>query len=259
MGYSNAKGAVKVCSVPQGHHVVMGDIAGLTPVDILGYSGTITATISDLTTQAGAYAFMAAKAGLEVVSDSTSDAAAGTGARTVKIEYLDENYAAQTTTVTLNGTTAVATTPTNILRINKFYIATAGTGLAAAGNILLRGLSGGSTYAKIVTGDTMCRHGIYTVPAGKTLYISQAVLSIGIKVAAAEEYGRFSIRANQIAGAKVTGIFYPAFELITSNKAETIFLDQPLKFVEKVDVKISALSSVASGTVANAYVSGFLK
>jgi len=44
---------------------------------------------------------------MELVSSSTSDTSAGTGARTVKVAYLDTSNNIQWTNVTMNGTTAV--------------------------------------------------------------------------------------------------------------------------------------------------------
>lgn len=260
MGYANAKGSARVCSAPLGFHVAFGDITDLTEVDILGYSASVNGTSSEIATQAGAYAFMATKAGLAVVSDSANDTSAGTGAKKVTIEYLDENYVEKSITVTMNGITNVNTTPTDILRINKFYVDTVGTGGVAAGNITIKDLGGTVTYAKIAAGETVCRNAIYTVPAGKTLYVASALFGVGITNAAAvTEYGKVIVQATQLSGALKAGVFYPAFELIASNGSQYIHFDEPLKFVEKVDIKVSAIGSATTGTVANAVLRGFLK
>lgn len=69
------------------------DLGGPEVVDPLG--GTTIPWLSSATS-------------LEIVSDSAADAAAGTGARTVSIDGLNANYSRVSQTVTLNGTTALA-------------------------------------------------------------------------------------------------------------------------------------------------------
>src|SRR5574343_290447 len=54
---------------------------------------------------------------MTISSSSASDAAAGTGARTVTITGLDSNFNQVSSTVTLNGTTAV-TIPVQLRRVN---------------------------------------------------------------------------------------------------------------------------------------------
>lgn len=78
---------------------------------------------------------------LEVVSSSANDAAAGTGARTVTIIYLNPSGAVLSETVTLNGTSAVATVATNIWRILDMWCASFGSGGTNAGTITLRVVS----------------------------------------------------------------------------------------------------------------------
>ena len=108
----------------------------------------------------------------QIVSASASDAAAGTGARTVKITYLDQNGAGPfTEIVTLNGTTAVNTTATNICYIEQMEVVTAGSGGANAGIITIRTLAA-VTIGTIAAGDNQtfwCHH---YVPAGKVCNIT---------------------------------------------------------------------------------------
>jgi hypothetical protein len=77
-------------------------------------------------------------------SASAADAAAGTGARTVEIEYHDSAFAGPFfETVTLNGVTPVNTVATDICFINRMVVKTAGSSGRNAGIITLFAATGG--------------------------------------------------------------------------------------------------------------------
>ncbi len=115
----------------------------------------------------------------EVVSDNANDTAAGTGLRTLIVQYLDSTYTAKTTTITMNGTTPVAM-PENIIAVNAMVRSTAGTFKGSnLGNISLRDVGGGgTTYGYIAIGHGFARSSLYTVPNGFTLFIYSQLFSI---------------------------------------------------------------------------------
>lgn len=108
-----------------------------------------------------------------VVSSSASDTSAGTGARTVKIFGLDSNFALQEETLTLNGTTPVATT--NLYtRIYRAFVVTAGSGTTNAGTISVRQTNtAANVFLQITAGIGQSQTTSYTVPAGYTGYLIQ--------------------------------------------------------------------------------------
>lgn len=108
---------------------------------------------------------------IDVVSGSANDTAAGTGARTVRIWYLDANFLPQTEDITLSGTTPVEMTDQNITFINDAKILTTGTGLAAAGAITIAAVTGGEIFGVIDAGATRMAQNAYMVPANSTAYI----------------------------------------------------------------------------------------
>lgn len=71
---------------------------------------------------------------MSVSSTNANDTAAGTGARTVLITGLDENYNDVTESIILNGLTGVNTTK-QFIRVFKVRVTTAGSGATAAGDI----------------------------------------------------------------------------------------------------------------------------
>jgi hypothetical protein len=107
---------------------------------------------------------------LEVVSSSADDAAAGTGARTVKVEGVDASHVPFSETITMNGVTPVPLVNTSVIAINRTTVLTAGSGLANAGTIDVRAVSGGLIKSRIqilAEARNISQDFIYTIPAGR--------------------------------------------------------------------------------------------
>jgi len=115
---------------------------------------------------------------LEVVSSSTDDTSDGTGARTLTLFGLDENYEDQSETFTLNGTTGVISSNT-FLRVHTAFIASAGSNDFNVGTITVRH---SSTTANVFLNMQPSRNQTncsgYTIPAGKTGYVRRVHASI---------------------------------------------------------------------------------
>lgn len=131
-----------------------------------------TSALTRILVRRTAYTEQSTNAQRQILSSSAADTAAGTGARTVKITYLDQTGAGPfTETLTLNGTTAVNTVNTNICYIEQMEILTAGSGGVNAGTITLRTLAA-ATIGTIAVGDNQtfwCHH---YVPVAKTCNIT---------------------------------------------------------------------------------------
>lgn len=132
-----------------------------TPSSFTGVSGAIVSlggsTANTLQVmRATAYTEPASAAQRSMASASANDAAAGTGARTVRLTYFDGTGAGPfTEIVTLNGTTPVNTVATNIRFIESLVVLTVGSGGANAGIITLFGSTagGGGTVGTIGVGN----------------------------------------------------------------------------------------------------------
>ncbi len=137
-----------------------------------GYTGTSAVTVKAV--RATVYTPPGNNAQRSIVSTSVNDAAAGSGARTVKITYFDATGAGPfTETLTLNGTTAVNTVGTNIAFIERIDVLTVGAGGSNAGTINLQTLinGGGTTIGSIAAGDNQTNWAHHYVPVGKTCYV----------------------------------------------------------------------------------------
>lgn len=112
---------------------------------------------------------------MSLQSTSANDTAAGSNIRSVEIHYLDASLEPQTEVVTLNGTSPVLTTATNIRFIQNMHVKTIGTIAAAAGDITAT--NGGNTYSQIATGAVNSASSARMVPANSRLYMMGAVAS----------------------------------------------------------------------------------
>lgn len=112
---------------------------------------------------------------VEVLSSSANDAAAGTGARTVRLYYLDAsgigfdaNDEFLFRDVILNGATPVSA-GISALRVWKAQVITAGSGLTNAGDITVRQVGTPTNiFAVIPTGFSLSSSSAFTIPLGWT-------------------------------------------------------------------------------------------
>lgn len=121
-------------------------IDGFDDPRIIRRFGNLTATsTSEVLVCARTYNAQSSQAQRSVKSSSANDSnPSGSGAKAIRIEYLDSNYNLKFEDVTLNGTTAVNTVATDIRFIQDMYVI---KGAAAAGVIELFPNTGGTGTA----------------------------------------------------------------------------------------------------------------
>jgi len=122
-----------------------------------------------------------------ISSSSTNDTSAGTGARTVEITYYTATFTGPfTEVVTLNGTTAVNTTNTDICYIESLIVLTSGSTGVNVGTITLYASTGGAGGAVASigsntltggTGDTRTLYAQHYVATGLTCSITGFLVS----------------------------------------------------------------------------------
>lgn len=172
--------------------VALGQVPGYRRVTALGNNPDMDTTAAeDVWPGGGLYSFPAAATAMEVVSNSASDAAAGTGARTVTINGLDSNYVEVTQVVTLNGVAAVAI-PSPLLRVNGASVTSAGSVETNVGTVTVRDAGGGTARAIIPAGYGITRQAVYTVPAGHSLCVTSQLFCVNRQTGV----GRFATFAN---------------------------------------------------------------
>jgi hypothetical protein len=149
---------------------------GPVPVVVNGY---VTTTSTGYTAiRATTYAEQTVNGQRSLQSLSANDAAAGTGARQVRITYYDQTLAGPFyETVTLNGTTPVNTVGTNICFVDSMFVISVGTDLANDGNIYLKAGTGGTgaVIGEIVAGDNQtywCHHYVASSAATRIVEVT---------------------------------------------------------------------------------------
>jgi hypothetical protein len=233
-------------STPEAWEIARGNISGKSPVHVLGdnhASSTSRETLWEGSTS-NQIVFPSSGIQMEIVSSDGNDAASGTGVRTVVINYLDASHAEQTETITMNGTTPVNTTATNIFRIQSIHSATVGSGAVAAGAITLEDTSSAVEYTRIRAGLNKSLTGAWTVPAGKTLFITE--WEAGSVSTTANRTSEITLEAtSDLDGTLLSGIFIVKDVLHVQVGEATTFFDPPLKIAAKADVVMVVISSGA--------------
>src|SRR3990167_2288436 len=241
-------------------------IPGIYPFRSLGYNGDIDTTREDMWTPGGDYVFPTEAIQINIVSSSANDAAAGTGARTVDIHYLNTSFVEKNHTYTLNGVTAV-TGPTDFYRLNHMEAMTAGSGAVPAGNISLTNTAGTVTYGYIAAGGNVALQAIYTVPSiakvnGFTSPVTHAYITqwgAGANVAAAGKSVRAHLRATiDKHGNLSPGIFHFYSISMVSDGSVLQDFNIPVRCPSGTDIKISAIGAVADN-ICSGFFEGWLE
>lgn len=188
--------------------------------------------------------FPASASVLKVTSTDVDDTSAGTGARTVRITYLDENYDSATEEVALTGQTEV-TTAAEMLRVNRIEVVTAGSTGWNEGTIYV--FQGTSTLGvpddltKIVNGVTIDHNqtvsSFYTVPNNNT-----ACIMWGKAGAAANKTITIKFRV------KSNGVFKTKFDFdVTNQLTDFDFQFTPLCLPEHTDMRVTGALDTGTG------------
>jgi hypothetical protein len=239
------------------HDISEGLATGYAAWGKTGYNDDVDVGSEDLWTVGGEYVWATGAMGMEVRSSNAGDHSTGTGVRVVRICYLDTAGAEQCEHVTMGGTAAVATTGTDIYRVNSFRATSCGTSGEALGDIDLRHLSDTPIYSQIATGFTRSRNITYTVPAGKTLYVTSISFSVGgatkercAIVTTLATYDNYS--------GTLLDFFMPYHELIVEDGNFNKDLDPPTRLPAGTRIRVRA-TALTADTYVNAYLRGYLK
>ena len=206
-------------------------------VNIFGFNRDVATEFETLWNNTGSYTFPTSQSALTVASTSASDTMA------VLINGLDENYIQRQEVVTLTGTTPVVTSQV-FYRINSAVIL-AGSNV---GNITIK--IGATLHGYIEAGQGATQACVYTVPAGKSLYLLRIDLTSG------------SVNPNKYITYRQTlrssnGRILRVAEATWQTGQQSFDRQIPFKIPEKTDFQFEAKSSSGSNEV-SIFVEGYI-
>jgi len=228
-----------IYALPPYMQVSRGLVSGASLVNIYGYQGALPssggATFYPVWENATAYAYPGSAITMYLWSSSGSDTAVQ-----VLVSGLDVSYNLQSETVTLNGTTHVATTNT-YLRINGLSI----TGTVNAVGTINIGPSSTTTtvqYAEITAGFGKSQMMIYTVPNGYTFYLTRSNAYSSLNGNTAGNYGYYRVYTQTS-----TGLIQILLQAPFTGTYETLRV-APRAYPQKTDIQWQVAGNPASGT-----------
>lgn len=165
--------------------IASGKYVGFSIVNKAGFNPQISiGTVpEDITDNGGVYAGFPLTSGetITVLSSNVNDTSAGSGARTLRITGLDDNYNIQTEDFILNGTTPVVGIKI-FTRVHTGRVLTSGTSNDTynAGNITVRHTTtAANVFLFIRIGTNQSYSSGYTIPTGYTGYVRNINCKIG--------------------------------------------------------------------------------
>lgn len=149
---------------------------GYKVIHKFGHNLLVNETWETIWSVGGEYSFIGDATILKISSTDADDDDGDTGARTVLVEGLDANYNEISEVVTLNGQTAVNTTNT-YKRVHRMIVQSVGSsgyneGIIYAGTGTVTAGVPANKYAAIPAEYNQTMMAVYTIPAGKTGYLT---------------------------------------------------------------------------------------
>ncbi len=168
--------------------VAMGLVPGVSTVHVRGRNPGVDTTERVLWAPGAVEygGFLTAPSAVRVkAGGNANDTAAGTGARRVLVTGLDGNLGVATEELVLAGASASSPSSSTFLRLLEAHVTDCGsyTSPYNAGDVSIE-TTGGTELIRMLAGRSQSQVGVYTVPAGHTLYVARLSVAIeGNKVA----------------------------------------------------------------------------
>ena len=248
-GVPNVNNKPRISSMPYLYDIAEGNISDHEAVRRYGYNTDVAAALETVYTVSNLKTYLTAAERLQVKSTDTDDdgSPAGNGARTVTVYGLDANYAEINETVTMNGTTNV-TTDASFLRVSSIEVATAGTTGYNEGTITVSNNAGAIILAQIRAQINISHGAFYTVPAGHTLYVTQAMAT-----ESSSKGCRFEFWVRPFGG-----LWGMQRSIVLIDSSIVVPMTVPMKVPEKSDVEIRAYAILA-GAIVTAGFEGWIE
>lgn len=163
--------------------VQLGNVTGAAWFDMHAHNETVGTSVETVAPEMGGLVVRPEDAQVAIASTSANDTAAGTGARTVRLTYLDPSNVQKTEDFTMNGQTEVASVAADVATIQGVEVLTSGTTgnttggnegtiwVGAVGSFTAGVPSAGNRYGSVEVNTGKSQLGFYRVPASKKLLL----------------------------------------------------------------------------------------
>ena len=236
--------------------IARGHTAGYTAIYKFGYNPDVNGTEETVQAEGGNYVWLDNAVTVFASSSSANDTGGGTGANTITIQGLDEDYNEIEESITLNGQTQVAT-QLSYLRVYRAFVTLAGSGGTSGGTVYL-GSSGATAgvpntvYASLGLGN-QTQIAAYTVPAGYTLYLDDINFTAGISQAGKVATCSFVSRDQG------SNVFRTRFiNVLQSNQLITKF-EYPQPYAEKTDLECRVVTDSSNNAIGASFQGVLIK
>jgi len=232
-------------------NISAGNVNGVSYIEKFGMNTDVDANKETIWDGGDIYTYVATAQTVTVTSNNVNDSAAGTGARTIEIQGLNSAYTVVTETLTVGGASGTV----EFLRVFRARVVTAGSSGVNAGTISVTsddtstvlaiiGVDGAGAFA---AGRGQTFMALYTIPAGKTGYLTQWTVGSG-------KQNTDAVAFILSRDATVTDAAFNSKDIITVSattysKNYTI----PLQFTEKTDIEVRAYSGTNNSLVSSTF------
>ena len=226
--------------------IAAGQLAGYSSVEKFGRNPNVATTIETVWEHGGMYEYLTTASQIFIYSASSDDGVGQIGAIKVTVQGLDENYNIISEELTVNGAGSTLT----FFRVYRAFITDAGSSGYNKGHLIISSQSNGAgiVLADIGgdgTGVNFVGYGqtmlaLYTVPAGKTAYVTQWTIGNGNYNTSCSAFLRSRVPFNGF-------VMTTSDTMAVSGGFHVKNYSIPLKFVEKTDIEIQAFDG--GGTI----------
>jgi len=232
-------------------NISAGLVDGYSYVEKFGMNIDVDGNKETIWDVGGIYTYIGTAETVAITSTSGNDSAAGTGARTVEVQGLNSSYAVVTETLTVGG----AASTTEFLRVFRAVVITAGSSGVNEGTVSITSSDTSTVLAQIGidgTGANAAGRGqtfmaLYTVPSGKTAYLTQWTVGSG-------KQNTDAVAFLLSRDATVTDAAFNSKDIITvSATTYSKNYTVPLQFTEKTDIEVRAYSTTNNSLVSSTF------
>jgi len=226
-------------------NISSGNTSGVSYIEKFGMNTDVDSNKETVWDGGGIYTYISNAETVTVTSNDGNDSATGSGARTVEVQGLDQDWALATETLTVGG----ASGTTTFRRVFRARVMTAGASEVNEGTISITSDTTATTLAQIVvdgSGSNAAGRGqtfmsVYTIPAGKTGYLTQWTVGSGKQNTDAIAF--LMCRNIAVDGWQSKDVITVSATTYSKNFVV------PLQITEKTDIEVRAFSTTNNSIV----------